>query len=359
MQGREGEGTEVFGLFMWRKAQQRRFMCGQSRRPAEGTGSLQVGEPGDKHVQQVCLLRAALTLPGNAVFALNRFVPSDTLGLNTQHMTCFGVLYVQGFLLLHSLGGGTGSGLGTYLLGLMEVRMQAGMYVFLFFLSSLEPASHRHPPMPEPFFEQLLLADLDPLTECVLLCIICYISSQEEFPDVFRFSCPVIPSEDDHVVTSPYNATLAASVLVNSAHCVLPLENSALAAISTRLEIAAGGRGAAGGKRAAPSGAAAASSGSSASATANLGGMGQSAGPGGGGGKGGAGGKQGGWDVMNGLAANLLLHLTSSIRFEGSLNTDLNDITMNLVSGFVGGTTCMFPDCAAFVVKSAFAVPSN
>lgn len=29
---------------------------------------------------------------------------------------------LQGFLLLHSLGGGTGSGLGTYLLGLMEVR---------------------------------------------------------------------------------------------------------------------------------------------------------------------------------------------------------------------------------------------
>jgi tubulin epsilon len=36
---------------------------------------------------------------------------------------------------------------------------------------------------------------------------------------------------------------------------------------------------------------------------------------------------------MNGLAANLLLHLTSSIRFEGTLNTDLNDITMNLVGG--------------------------
>lgn len=28
---------------------------------------------------------------------------------------------LQGFLLLHSLGGGTGSGLGTYLLGLLEV----------------------------------------------------------------------------------------------------------------------------------------------------------------------------------------------------------------------------------------------
>jgi hypothetical protein len=33
---------------------------------------------------------------------------------------------LQGFLLLHSLGGGTGSGLGTYLLGLLEVRKGAG-----------------------------------------------------------------------------------------------------------------------------------------------------------------------------------------------------------------------------------------
>lgn len=167
---------------------------------------------------------------------------------------------------------------------------------------------------------------------------------QEEFPDVFRFSCPVFPSEDDHVVTSPYNATLAASVLVNSAHCVLPLENQALAAISTRLEAAAAGKGA-GAKRGSAAGsgssgsnaAAAGSRGGSrgAAATANLGGMGPSAGAasaGGGGKGGGSGGKQGGWDVMNGLAANLLLHLTSSIRFEGSLNTDLNDITMNLVS---------------------------
>lgn len=50
-----------------------------------------------------------------------------------------------------------------------------------------------------------------------------------------------------------------------------------------------------------------------------------------------AAGKPGGsaaaWDAMNGIAANLLLHLTSSVRFEGTLNTDLNDITMNLVGG--------------------------
>lgn len=34
---------------------------------------------------------------------------------------------------------------------------------------------------------------------------------------------------------------------------------------------------------------------------------------------------------MNGIAANMLLHLTSSVRFEGALNVDLNEITTNLV----------------------------
>jgi len=34
---------------------------------------------------------------------------------------------------------------------------------------------------------------------------------------------------------------------------------------------------------------------------------------------------------MNGVAASLLLNLTSSVRFEGALNVDLNEITMNLV----------------------------
>ena len=37
------------------------------------------------------------------------------------------------------------------------------------------------------------------------------------------------------------------------------------------------------------------------------------------------------FDGMNGIAANMLLNLTSSMRFEGPLNVDLNDITMNLV----------------------------
>jgi hypothetical protein len=37
------------------------------------------------------------------------------------------------------------------------------------------------------------------------------------------------------------------------------------------------------------------------------------------------------FDAMNGIAASMLLNMTSSMRFDGSLNVDLNDITMNLV----------------------------
>lgn len=37
------------------------------------------------------------------------------------------------------------------------------------------------------------------------------------------------------------------------------------------------------------------------------------------------------FDAMNGIAATMLLNLTSSVRFEGTLNVDLNDITMNMV----------------------------
>ena len=37
------------------------------------------------------------------------------------------------------------------------------------------------------------------------------------------------------------------------------------------------------------------------------------------------------FDSMNNIVANLILNITSSSRFEGSLNVDLNEITMNLV----------------------------
>lgn len=37
------------------------------------------------------------------------------------------------------------------------------------------------------------------------------------------------------------------------------------------------------------------------------------------------------YDKINNIAANVLLNLTSGMRFEGSLNVDMNDITMNMV----------------------------
>lgn len=92
----------------------------------------------------------------------NRENLSDRIRTTMEHCDS-----LQSFLMLHSLGGGTGSGLGSYILELLE----------------------------------------------------------DEFPEVYRFSMPVFPSQDDDVVTSPYNALLSLNCLSNHADCVLPIEN--------------------------------------------------------------------------------------------------------------------------------------
>jgi tubulin epsilon len=76
----------------------------------------------------------------------------------------------QSFFLLHSLGGGTGSGLGSYVLQTLE----------------------------------------------------------DEYPEIYRFTVSVFPSAVDDVITSPYNSVLALSKLTEHADCVLPIENQAL-----------------------------------------------------------------------------------------------------------------------------------
>ncbi|XP_076362055.1 tubulin epsilon chain-like isoform X1 [Tachypleus tridentatus] len=78
--------------------------------------------------------------------------------------------FLQCFFILHSMGGGTGSGMGTSV------------------LSNLS----------------------------------------EEFPSVQRFVVPVYPSREDDVVISPYNAALATHQLTMFADCALPVENQAL-----------------------------------------------------------------------------------------------------------------------------------
>lgn len=51
---------------------------------------------------------------------------------------------------------------------------------------------------------------------------------QDEFPEVYRFATSVFPSEDDDVITSPYNALLSLAELTEHADAVFPLENQAL-----------------------------------------------------------------------------------------------------------------------------------
>ncbi len=136
---------------------------------------------------------------------------------------------LQSFLLFHSLGGGTGSGLGTYIL------------------------------------EQLA----------------------DEYPDVYKFTASIFPSQDDDVITSPYNSTFATQKLIEFADCVFPIDNDSLLSITE-------GKGNLFEKKEKED-------------------------------------KKKIFFKMNTIVAHLLSNLTSSMRFSGRLNIDLNEITMNLV----------------------------
>lgn len=158
---------------------------------------------------------------------------------------------LQSFFVMHSMGGGTGSGLGTYILSLLE----------------------------------------------------------DAYPTAFRFVAAVMPSKDDDVVTSPYNTTLALDQLTHHADCVLPVDNASLFDITSR-ESSANSNGLTP-RRA------------SISSTSNnneniYNSKNKDKG-------------KAGFDAMNGLVASLLMDLTASSRFPGSLNVDLNEITTNLV----------------------------
>ncbi|CAF1684876.1 unnamed protein product, partial [Adineta ricciae] len=85
---------------------------------------------------------------------------------------------LQSFMLIHSMGGGTGSGLGTFILGLLD----------------------------------------------------------EMYPKVCRIVTPVYPSKDDDVITSPYNSVLATRELTEHADCVIPVDNDSLIDIVARCD---------------------------------------------------------------------------------------------------------------------------
>eukprot|EP00043_Microstomoeca_roanoka_P011889 m.112422 g.112422 ORF g.112422 m.112422 type:complete len:567 (-) comp15325_c2_seq6:239-1939(-) len=158
--------------------------------------------------------------------------------LNTVRIAAEQCDCLQSFMFLHSMGGGTGSGLGTYVLELLH----------------------------------------------------------DEFPSVYRFVTAVYPSKDDDVITSPYNSVLAMSQLQQHADCVIPVENQALQDIVELVDHQTKGK--------------------LKKNSAVTGPDQRSAKP---------------WDRMNNVVANTLLNMTSSSRFAGSLNVDVNEITTNLV----------------------------
>lgn len=86
---------------------------------------------------------------------------------------------LHGFLLLYSLGGGTGSGLGSRVLALLE----------------------------------------------------------EQYPHVDRLVTCVYPAGSGDVVTAPYNVALATNELIKSASCVVPVNNQALTNFLARVHL--------------------------------------------------------------------------------------------------------------------------
>ncbi|XP_029800986.1 tubulin epsilon chain isoform X2 [Suricata suricatta] len=166
----------------------------------------------------------------------------EKLRKSAEHCDC-----LQCFFIIHSMGGGTGSGLGTFLLKVLE----------------------------------------------------------DEFPEVYRFVTSVYPSGEDDVITSPYNSILAMKELNEHADCVLPIDNQSLFDIISKIDLMVNSGKL--GTTVKPKSLVT----SSAEALKKQ--------------------HQKPFDGMNNIVANLLLNLTSSARFEGSLNMDLNEISMNLV----------------------------
>ncbi len=160
---------------------------------------------------------------------------------------------LQTFILIHSLGGGTGSGVGTYMLGLIE--------------------------------------DL--------------------YPDVYRFATSVYPQDDDDVVTSPYNSVLATRELAEHADCVFPLDNAALQSF-VQMETP--------------------SSSSSFPASSHTTEQERTLNSGKGKDTVTVTEERGrGFNQMNSVAGRMLCHMTSSARFHGEMNVDMNELYTNLV----------------------------
>ncbi|CRG94559.1 tubulin epsilon chain, putative [Plasmodium gallinaceum] len=131
---------------------------------------------------------------------------------------------LQSFYITSSLGGGTGSGLGSYILEMLN----------------------------------------------------------DSYKEV-KFSNCVFPSVCDDVITSPYNSFFSLTKIHEFSNCVLPVSNDALLNILNSKKLKENEN------------------------------------------------DKNNYSKMNNIVANVIVNLTSSMRFEGSLNVDINEICTNLI----------------------------
>ena len=115
----------------------------------------------------------------------------------------------------------------------------------------------------------------------------------DDYSEIFKFNAVVFP--EDEVVTGPYNSVLAMNKLTENSDCVLPVDNKALRTILDFVE----------------------SEKNKKHNSCDILDQGNE--------------KTQAFAKMNNVIAHLLNNLTCSMRFEGMLNVDLNEITMNLV----------------------------
>lgn len=140
-----------------------------------------------------------------------------------------------------------------------------------------------------------------------------------------------MPSENDDVVTSPYNSFLSLSKLTETCDCVVPVDNQSLFNIYERIyQVPSNSR------------KAASSLTDNDMSLSKIYSQKSTR-------------KMEAFDTMNNIVANFMLNMTSSMRFEGTMNVDINDIVTNLVPfsklNFLASS--MAPFCAFKDVKSS------
>nr|CAD7201719.1 unnamed protein product [Timema douglasi] len=148
---------------------------------------------------------------------------------------------LHGFLMLFSLGGGTGSGLGCATLGFLEdsfPRVDRGSEPAFAWRERGKPFRKNHPQFTRPRFGTSISPSsaVELNTTSALANYATETGYSYSLIDLVElFVTCVYPAGNEDVVTAPYNVTLATRELSRHATCVFPVHNKALMDICDRL----------------------------------------------------------------------------------------------------------------------------